>query len=124
MPLKETVLLIEDDHDIRVSFRQILENLGYFIYSVTNGKDALFLLERITPPKLVIVDLAMPIMNGEDFLKEKEAHPEHAKIPVLLVTCFKDRADKLNHYPHLIKPVDMHAFADKVNSCLKPELSI
>lgn len=124
MPLKETILLVEDDHDIRVSFREILEKLGYFIYSVTNGKDALFLLEKIAPPKLVIVDLAMPIMNGEEFLKEKDSHPEHSKIPVLLVTCFIDRAAKLSHYPHLIKPVDLKEFSDKVSSCLKPELSI
>ena len=124
MPLKETILLIEDDHDIRVSFRQILENQGYFIYSVTNGKDALFLLDKISPPKLVIVDLVMPIMNGEEFLLQKEAHPEHAKIPVLVVSCFKDRAEKLRQYPHLIKPVDMKDFADKVISCLKPKISI
>ncbi len=123
MPFKDTILIVEDDHDIRVSFRQILENFGYFVYSVTNGKDALFLLEKINPPKLIIVDLVMPIMNGEEFLKHKNASPDFARIPVLIVTCFNDRADKLKQYPHLIKPVDLKVFADKVSECLKRAIS-
>lgn len=119
MSSTQTILLIEDDHDIRVSFRQTLETCGHFIYSVANGKDALALLEKITPPKLIILDLGMPIMNGEEFLSLKEKNPKIADIEVLVVSCYIDRIKNLNQHSFLVKPVDMDVFINKVASCLE-----
>lgn len=118
MPVTETILLIEDDHDIRVSFRQTLEDSGYFIYSAANGKDALALLEIIAPPKLIILDLGMPIMNGEEFLKNKNKIPKIADTKVLIVSCFVDQIKDIDKYPFLAKPVDLDIFQEKVASCL------
>ena len=44
---KIPILIIEDDHEIRVCFRRILEDYNFRIYSATNGVDALFLLEKL-----------------------------------------------------------------------------
>lgn len=118
LPSTGTILLIEDDHDIRVSFRQTLESSGYFVYSVANGKDGLALLEKITPPKLIILDLGMPIMNGEEFIALKDKNPKIAGIEVLVVSCYIDRIKNLKH-PFLVKPVDMDVFLNKVAECLE-----
>lgn len=115
----QTILLIEDDHDIRVSFRQALETCGHFIYSVANGKDALSLLEKITPPKLIILDLGMPIMNGEDFLALKDKNPLLKDIKVLVVSCYIDRIKNIKKHQFLVKPVDMDQFLTKVSECLE-----
>lgn len=115
----QTILLIEDDHDIRVSFRQTLESSGYFIYSVANGKDGLALLEKITPPKLIILDLGMPIMNGEEFLALKEKNPLIKDIKVLVVSCYIERIKNINRYQSLLKPVDMDQFLKKVAECME-----
>lgn len=122
MSSNDTILLIEDDHDIRVSFRQTLETSGHFIYSVANGKDALTLLGKISPPKLIILDLGMPIMNGEEFLALKEKNPMIASIPVLIVSCYIDRIQNINKYPFMVKPVDMDKFLKKVSDCLDAKI--
>ncbi len=122
MSSKDTILLIEDDHDIRVSFRQTLESDGHFVYSAANGKDALALLEKIAPPKLIILDLGMPIMNGEEFLEFKSKNPKIADIHVLVVSCYVDRIKNINKYPFLVKPVDMDQFLKKVDICLDTKI--
>jgi len=114
------ILLIEDDHDIRDSFRQILEDMGHSVLSAANGWDAIALLEKIPNPLLIILDLSMPIMNGEEFLKLKEAHPKLSEIPVLIASSHENRIGELRNYPFIKKPVDMEAFIKKVNLCLKP----
>lgn len=109
MNASQVILLIEDDHDIRVAFRQTLEQCGYFVCSAANGWDALDLLSKTSTPKLIILDLSMPIMSGEEFLKLKEENPRFKEIPVLLVSSHLDRLEKLGH-PFLKKPVDMEEF--------------
>ncbi len=107
--VNQAILIIEDDHDIRVAFRQTLEQCGYFVCSAANGWDALDLLAKITPPKLIILDLSMPIMSGEEFLKLKEENLKIKDIPVLLISSHLDRIHKLS-LPYLKKPVEMEEF--------------
>lgn len=80
----KSILLIEDDHDIRVCLRQTLESTGFNISSAANGRDALNLLQRNPLPRLIIVDLCMPIMSGEEFLQKRLHDPELKEIPVLV----------------------------------------
>lgn len=120
--MKKTILLIEDDHDIRVAFRMALENCGFSVISVTTGWDALSLLKKINPPHLIILDLAMPIMSGEEFLNYKNRHTTLADIPVLIVSCHQDRMELLRGYSTLKKPVDLETLSRKVFNCLEAEL--
>lgn len=115
---KVPILIIEDDHDIRVCFRQALENQGFQVYSVSNGKDALILLKNIPAPKLIILDLGMPIMNGEEFIKLKNLDPNLSGIPILIASCYEDRAQRLEPNPSILKPVDVDSFVKKVVECL------
>lgn len=115
----DTILLIEDDHDIRVTFRQTLENNGYVIHSVANGKDAFELLEKISLPRLIILDLGMPIMTGEEFLRLKALNEKLVNIPVLVISCHQDRIELLSEHPSMVKPIDIDEFTNKVASCLK-----
>jgi DNA-binding response OmpR family regulator len=116
--MDDSILLIEDDHDIRVAFRQTLEECGFKVHSAANGRDGLLLLSKFKP-KLIVLDLGMPIMPGDEFLRTKDAIPDFNQIPVLVITCDKNRTEVFNQYPHLIKPVDLNEFVAKVTDCLK-----
>ena len=83
-----TLLIIEDDHETRVTLRNTLEAEGYFVFSTANGIDALALLARIKPPRLILVDLIMPLMNGEEFLAYKSQSSEIADIPVVAISAY------------------------------------
>src|SRR5690349_4088262 len=62
------VLVVEDDADIRESVCQILEDEGFPTVGACNGKEALATLRTMEPlPRLILLDLMMPIMNGWEF---------------------------------------------------------
>lgn len=79
----KTILVVEDDHDVRVILRKTLEGGGYFVLSVGHGKEALKLLETCTTPSMIISDVNMPVMGGVQFLAALRARPEWASIPIL-----------------------------------------
>lgn len=114
MNRKNKVLIIEDDHDIRVCFREILESYNFDIYSATNGKDAIHLLDSISElPDLIISDLSMPIMDGNEFVMEKNKDQKLKDIPVLIVSAHAGKVSAKD-VSVLSKPVDINAFVSKV----------
>src|SRR4051812_13709055 len=103
----KTVLIIEDDHDTRVSIRQRLEAEGYFVFSAADGKQGLELLKRIKAPCLILLDLVMPIMDGNEFIKAIETDPNLHMIPVVLVTAFPEKAKVAIAKALVQKPIDL-----------------
>jgi signal transduction histidine kinase len=70
----ETILLVEDDDDLRRVTRRILQNRGYTILEARHGGDALLLCERYTGEiDLVLTDVVMPQMNGRDLSRRLRA---------------------------------------------------
>lgn len=63
------ILIVDDDPDIRRVLRCFLENKGYRIATADNGREALGALEKFAPD-LVLLDIAMPIMNGMEALQQ------------------------------------------------------
>lgn len=119
------ILLVEDDHDIRVAVRQTLEMASYEVVSAPNGADALKILNG-EQPDLIILDLHMPLMDGEEFLKAKERDDRLAKIPVILISASSPAhivkvAPKVDEI--IIKPIDMEKFLEKIPQVLTRKLN-
>lgn len=85
--MSAVVLLIEDDDDIRETLAAILEARGFDVVAARHGQDA---LERIRAggarPSVILLDLLMPVMDGETFLQVQETDPLLADVPVIIVT--------------------------------------
>jgi CheY-like chemotaxis protein len=92
-----SVLVVDDDLDIRSAMIDVLEEHGFNATGAINGRDALDQL-RATPgerkPCLIVLDLMMPVMDGVAFRTEQLKSPELAAIPVLVVTAHRDIADQ------------------------------
>lgn len=82
----ERILVIEDNHDLRVLYREHLEQSGHSVVTVTNGIDALHLLNSGFTPQLIFLDVNLPLMNGIEFLSELKNNKLFFKVPVVLVT--------------------------------------
>lgn len=81
------VLLAEDDEDLRDAMVDVLKNAGYTVEAVSNGRAALEWLEdNSPPPKLILLDLMMPVMDGWQFLDERERIPKIAAVPVVVLS--------------------------------------
>jgi CheY-like chemotaxis protein len=103
-----TILVVEDDFDVRESLKDTLEDEGYRVASAADGLEALAYLGSHPAPSLILLDWMMPRCNGAQFLERKEADPDIASIPVVLLTAdirrgAKDRAPQGGAF--LTKPV-------------------
>jgi len=85
-----SVFVVEDDHDVRVAVRLILEDEGYLVDSATDGRRALERLERSDPPDLILLDLMMPGMDGWEFASRLRAHPRLRGIPIVVISAFDE----------------------------------
>lgn len=93
------ILLIEDDATILQLYTIKLENSGYTVIQAVNGLDGLKKTEEFTPD-LVLLDLRMPIMSGEEFLQKFRKIKHFREIPVVVLTNIsRDEAPKtIWHY--------------------------
>ncbi len=100
---QKTVLIADDEADIRESLRDALAEEGYSILVASNGREALRLLRTLERPCAVILDIIMPVMSGTEVYLAMQVDPGLADIPVLISTSDPSRAP--NQVPVLKKPV-------------------
>jgi CheY-like chemotaxis protein len=81
-----TILIVEDDEDIRAAMAELLETEGFEVFVASNGQEGLEVMSQMKAPCLVLLDLMMPVMNGEDFLRQVRKDPALDIIPVIIVT--------------------------------------
>ncbi|HET6284610.1 MAG TPA: response regulator [Polyangia bacterium] len=84
----KTVLLVEDDFEIRDILQDLLEAEGYDVIPAGNGRQALqFLAEnRAAGPDLVILDIMMPMIDGRQVLEVMQRDQALAEIPVIVIS--------------------------------------
>lgn len=82
--MTHTVLLVEDDEELRDTMCEALELHGYAVVATPDGLAALAELDRIDHLCVVLLDLFMPRMNGWDFLAHLRARPALAEVPVVV----------------------------------------
>ena len=87
-----TVVLAEDDVDIRDLVQIVLEGLDLSVTAVGNGAEALAECRRLKP-RLLLLDITMPIMNGLEVCREVRSDPELKDLPVILMTARAQASD-------------------------------
>ena len=88
----QTILVVDDDDDIRAVVCHNLEVDGFRVLSAAGGDEAMEILEHDTP-NLVILDVMMPVRDGYDVLAELRSRPETAELPVVLLTAKRAESD-------------------------------
>ena len=114
------VLVVDDDADIRFAAVMLLQSDGYTTIAAANGREALGLLRRGVRPKLILLDLRMPVMDGFAFRAAQLADPALARIPVVVVSADGPRvvpkaAKELRAVAAVEKPVCGDELLDVVN---------
>lgn len=122
-PKNQTILLVEDDYDIRAMLVMLLDMEGYHVVRATNGREALTLLEEGLRPHLILLDLMMPVMNGWQFREETLNVPEFASIPVIVISgdgrsAAQNMADHVACF--LKKPLELDRLLSKIDELALP----
>jgi len=122
-PLSGTILVVDDDPDIREVLRDRLESLGYQVLSASNGREGLELLEKQSP-QLLLLDIEMPDMNGLEVLKEIRRREND--VTVVMITAYGTieravQAMKQGAYDFISKPFEPDHIALTVQKALERE---
>lgn len=111
------ILLVEDNADTRDSMSLLLEMEGFRVVSAANGQEGLDRLQSDGKPCLILLDLMMPILDGWGFRKKQQQQPEHADVPVVVLSAdgaVEQKAASLGAAAYLQKPVEVDSLLDVV----------
>jgi CheY-like chemotaxis protein len=116
-----SVLVVDDDPNIRRMIVAALRRDGYSFFEAPNGREALDLM-RERQPDVVVLDLMMPVLSGWDVLKERQHDAALSRIPVIVVSANRDPdvavAVNAGICAFLPKPFDIGALSALVKSCM------
>jgi CheY-like chemotaxis protein len=110
------LMVIDDDEDIREIIKLILEMEGYRVTTAEDGFSALRQISANGPPALILLDLMMPRMEGEQFMK-KLRESSLPRIPVIIMSGNKTdpaRLAELNGDGCLAKPIEFEELLSTV----------
>jgi len=117
----ERILIIEDDRATRKALRQIFETEGFAFTAAENGEEGLAAFRR-SPPDFVVLDLRMPLLNGQEVCKL--IRRESAEVPILILTGSADEIDRvllleLGADDYVIKPFSPKELVARVRAILR-----
>jgi CheY-like chemotaxis protein len=99
----KSVLVVEDDDVFRGAMRMVLQWEGFRVACARDGREALDLLRTGERPSLILLDLALPVLDGWRFRAEQKGDPALASIPVVVVSGHDVRGS-LDAAGHVRKP--------------------
>ena len=117
-----SILLVDDDADIRRALRDFLTSEGFLMHAARDGQHALYMLERIEPPDLILLDYKMPVMDGKQFLSVMRRIPQLQAIPVIILSAATREwsGANLEVFDVLTKPVELELLLDTVSRVFAP----
>ena len=118
-----TVLLVEDNEDNRVIVDAMLSHAGYRVLVATSG-DAGVALARSAEPDVVLMDIALPGMDGWEATRRLKGDPATSRIPVVALTAHAmthdcERAMALGFDGYLAKPIEPRAVLAEVERIVR-----
>jgi signal transduction histidine kinase len=114
-----TLLVVEDDADIREALDGLLSTEGFRVAGCSNGREALEWLHTSSKPDIIVLDLMMPVMDGWQFRVAQKHDPELATIPVVALSADATaKAAAIDADAYLKKPVDYETLIDTIDRLL------
>jgi CheY-like chemotaxis protein len=119
-----TILLVEDNPDNRAIYGTILRHFGYQVAEAETGEDGIRLAREILPA-LILMDVAMPGMDGWEATRILKADAATAAIPIIALTAHamaedRRRAEEVGCDGYLSKPVEPRRVVQEVERLLAP----
>jgi len=115
--MTKKLLICDDDVDIVEMLEIVLDDISYEIITETNSKKVLELISN-THPHLVLMDLWMPVISGDQILKHMREDKSLASIPVVIMSAAPDGKEialKAGANGYIPKPFDVDELVQRVN---------
>jgi len=120
--MSKTVLVVDDEPDVRTSVSQVVEMSGYKVVEAENGIECLEKLHHVKPD-LLLLDIMMPGMSGWDVAAKLRENPSWGKIPIVFLTAKGDDMSvgmgKATSLEYITKPFDVLELKQCIEKILK-----
>ena len=117
---RKRILIVEDEQSIRTALVELFADEGYDVSAAGNGAEALTILRTAAVlPEVILLDLMMPVKDGNAFRAEQELDPRLAKIPVVLMSADEEveiKKIKIGLRYHVRKPLNVESLLATVKS--------
>jgi CheY-like chemotaxis protein len=128
MATNPRILLVEDDPALRDTLSEVLAERGYEVTCAGDGREALEALDRRPAPAVILLDLAMPVMDGWAFRAAQRRDPALARIPTIVLSASLGpdprSLDDLAPVAALKKPFDLDRLLDALRRACGAPLTV
>jgi len=117
------ILIIDDMSTHLLLLQTILEEEGYEVAAIDNGKEAMEKIENDQNISLILLDIMMPELDGYQVLDKVKSEDKNANIPVIIVSAKTDsssikKALEKGAYDYITKPLNVYDIKNKIKSAL------
>src|SRR3954447_17469091 len=115
--MAKQILIVEDEVEVAEALSEVLELAGYSTRIARNGRQAIEHLAQGGRPDLILLDMAMPVLDGRGFRREQLLLGDAAKVPTVVLTADGDarrKAASMNAQGYLSKPCSIKVLLDEV----------
>ena len=124
--MSKTILIVEDFEDSRSFMKYLLEGLGYKVLEATDGFRAVEIAKRYVPD-LILMDMALPLINGVSATKIIRQFKETSKIPIIAITAsgqfIYPQAIEAGCNDMILKPLDIDKLQPMIEQYLPQEVN-
>jgi DNA-binding response OmpR family regulator len=118
-PQRRAILAVEDDPDIMLLLSEILTDEGYTVVSARRGEDAVDVAQS-TPIGLMLLDLGLPDLHGNDVLVRLKSSPATSDVPIIVITANPQDLRNTSFVEAVIpKPFDLHEVLFEIENVLR-----
>jgi CheY-like chemotaxis protein len=121
MTNERPVLVIEDDETMRSALEAMLDAAGYAVVGVRSANDALDHLAAGPPPRLIVLDIALPDIQGDQLYATIRADPVLAMVPVLVLTGQEEPPELPGVTATLVKGISAEALLGMIDAACRPD---
>ncbi len=111
------ILIVDDDEELHILYGLYLRGESFQISKAFNGKEAFEVMSK-EMPDLIVLDMIMPVMDGEEFLKKLHHEPRFKEIPIIIASVNEKIPARMfeiaNIYTTLKKPFTIETLVNKI----------
>ena len=119
--MAQTLMIVDDDPQLMRVLAMFFDLEGYHVIQARNGREALDMLQEYSPD-LILLDLMMPEVGGEEVVRQIRANRKLSHVPVVIFTAAETRADELmaaGASSFIAKPFSLDGLRDTVEEAIR-----
>ncbi len=121
---KPSILITEDDEEMRTLLRYFLEREGFELLFATDGQEARMMIDMMSPPACILLDIMLPYMNGFELIEYIRHRPDWKEVPIMVLSARSAEADVVRALDggaddYIVKPFKLSELTARIRRFIK-----